>query len=231
MKNHYFLGIAVAVAATAGVASADAQTLGIGGPGALYVGVEGGWTGPETPATGSSTSAKISSLSEDLDDGYNVGARLGYRLGTLRLEEEFRYQHSGVGSITDGVPPSTAPASGYRDAYAFMTNAIYDFDIGGPLTPHIGAGIGAVRIHDSWSVPLGRCDDETVWEFGYQAIAGVRYSITRSLALDVDYRYLATTDPTFVFSGSGAATAGITGQTFDSTFATHSVMASLTESF
>jgi OOP family OmpA-OmpF porin len=35
------------------------------------------------------------------------------------------------------------------------------------------------------------------WSFGYQAIAGIRYDINPLLAFDIDYRYLATTEPTF----------------------------------
>ena len=31
------------------------------------------------------------------------------------------------------------------------------------------------------------------WNFGYQAIAGIRYDINPLLAFDLDYRYLATT--------------------------------------
>jgi opacity protein-like surface antigen len=38
---------------------------------------------------------------------------------------------------------------------------------------------------------------DTTWQFGYQAIAGLRYDINPLLALDLDYRYLATTEPTF----------------------------------
>ena len=39
------------------------------------------------------------------------------------------------------------------------------------------------------------------WNFGYQAIAGFRYDINPLLAFDVDYRYLATTEPTFTNKG------------------------------
>ncbi len=34
------------------------------------------------------------------------------------------------------------------------------------------------------------------WNFGYQAIAGIRYDINPLLAFDLDYRYLASTQPT-----------------------------------
>src|SRR6516164_3143559 len=39
------------------------------------------------------------------------------------------------------------------------------------------------------------------WSFGYQAIAGVRFDINPWLAFDIDYRYLASTEPTFTNKG------------------------------
>ena len=39
------------------------------------------------------------------------------------------------------------------------------------------------------------------WNFGYQAIVGFRYDINPLLAFDIDYRYLASTSPTFTNKG------------------------------
>src|SRR5262249_36076653 len=79
------------------------------------------------------------------------------------------------------------------------------------FTPHLGVGIGAVQLHDSVSIKPGQavgiscpslaggCSfaSRTDWEFGYQAIAGVRYNINPALAFDLDYRFLCTPDPSF----------------------------------
>jgi len=48
---------------------------------------------------------------------------------------------------------------------------------------------------------FGRFFDDDDWQFGYQAIAGVRYNITPNVAFDLDYRYLATTRATFRVPG------------------------------
>jgi opacity protein-like surface antigen len=40
---------------------------------------------------------------------------------------------------------------GQINRYALMTNAICDFTVGWPVTPHIGVGIGAVNLHNSSS--------------------------------------------------------------------------------
>src|SRR5260370_968235 len=114
------------------------------------------------------------------------------------------------------------PVSGHRNAYAFMTNAIYDFTFGWPVTPHLGLGVGAVQLHDSISrkapaIPISIASSSD-WEFGYQGIAGIRYNINPALAFDLDYRYLATTDPTFKT---------VTGAKYRSEYTTHNVVASL----
>jgi opacity protein-like surface antigen len=227
MINRYLLSAAVTLVMASGWSFAQAKPLAIGDANAWYIGVEGGWTGLASSPSGSASSPLVGSLSEDLNGGYNLGARVGYQWGALRIEEEFRYQHNDITSITDGVPAKNFAASGTRTAYALMTNAIYDFDTGGPLTPHLGAGIGAVDQRDEWSVASGRCDDAWDWQFGYQLIAGLRYKITPTVAVDLDYRYFATTDPTFVFNGSGAPLP-VRGTTFKSTYATNTVMVGLT---
>src|SRR5262249_46602366 len=66
-------------------------------------------------------------------------------------------------------------------------------------------------------------------QLGYQGIAGVRYNINPSLAFDLDYRYLATTDPTFRTSSN---TAGLTPNVgVKAGYSTHNVVASLTMLF
>ena len=112
-----------------------------------------------------------------------------------------------------------------------MTNVIYDFTVGWPVTPHIGFGIGAIDNERSASDQPTRTDNNPTvtgpghdwynragtpftnpviggtflkgssWSFGYQAIAGIRYDINPLLAFDLDYRYLASTEPTFSNKG------------------------------
>ena len=101
-----------------------------------------------------------------------------------------------------------------------MTNLLYDFNFGWPVTPHIGAGIGAVDIIDHARAPgLGHIFNDNDWQFGYQGIAGLRYNATPNIAVDLDYRYLATTDPTFKALG---------GAKYTSEYSTHNLVASLT---
>jgi OmpA-OmpF porin, OOP family len=154
--------------------------------------------------------------------------------------------------------------SGIRHTHSLMTNFIYDFTPGWawPITPHIGFGIGAVnnvdgitlRPTNSGPTPLvitapgvagaavipanstlgGRFLNGSSWNFGYQAIAGFRYDISPLLAFDLDYRYLASTQPSlsnkgqFPFPPAGFP-AGTT--TYKSGYNTQNIVASLTMKF
>jgi opacity protein-like surface antigen len=80
-----------------------------------------------------------------------------------------------------------------------MTNVIYDFTTGWSITPHVGVGIGAMNVFDGLKVARRAVFfNDSSWQFAYQAIAGLRYDINPVLALDLDYRYLATTESTFM---------------------------------
>jgi outer membrane protein OmpA-like peptidoglycan-associated protein len=225
MRKRNLLGAGVALAMALSWADAQAQLFNMpSGPGALYFGIEGGWTALTGNATGRVGAVGIS---ERYTDGYNVGARAGYEWGPLRFEEEFSFAPNKLNGLTVGGVPLAV--TGQRNRYALMTNAIYDFAVGWPVTPHLGVGIGAVNLHDSIALlPPGApgigttLASSNTWEFGYQGIAGIRYNINPALAFDLDYRYLATTDPTFRAIG---------GVKYSSSYSTHNVVASLSVRF
>ena len=243
MRNRYLIGAGVAFALALSWADARAQLLATpSGPGTWYFGGQTGWTALETQSGNLAlTTGGTVPVRESFDDGINVGVRGGYEWGPWRFEEEFRFLTNGLSTVTLG--PSAALAakfgtaggtssavSGDRNGFAFMTNAIYDFAVGWPVTPHIGGGIGAVILHAGSSIRSGGLPkfpaggdiaSSTTTEFGYQGIAGIRYNINPALAFDLDYRYLATTDPTFK-SVLGANHSG---------YSTHNLVASLTVRF
>jgi outer membrane protein OmpA-like peptidoglycan-associated protein len=230
MRNRYLIGAGVALAMALSWADARAQLFPLPtGPGTIYFGVEGGYTNLED-ATGRVVGTNVG-VRQRWDDGYNVGARAGYEWGPWRLEEEFRFQQNGINSLSvggvtlrRGTPPGDV--RGDRNAYAFMTNLIYDFSwftLPWAITPHLGAGIGAVELRDGMrNSVVGNISHDTQWEFGYQAIAGIRYNINPALAFDLDYRFLGTTDPTFR-SNSGVR--------YTSEYHTHNLVASLSMRF
>ena len=232
MRTRYLLGAGVALAMAFSWADAQAQWFPLPtGPGTIYFGVEGGFTSLQD-ASGHVVGTAIP-VKERWDDGFNVGARAGYEWGPFRFEEEFRFaQNTLTRFAVDGAVGTRGPNGalgtirGDRNQYAIMTNVIYDFNwlnLPWAITPHIGGGIGAVEVRDGVRVVgLGTIASNTDWEFGYQAIAGIRYNINPALAFDLDYRYLGTTDPTF--------RTGV-GVRYTSEHQTHNVVASLTMRF
>jgi OmpA-OmpF porin, OOP family len=282
MTNRCLLGAGVALAVAFGGVQAHAQLGGLfpppGTPGAFYIGPEGGWTKLTdqtdtvngrivTGPGGAALAINRRSLNASFDSGFNVGGRVGYQWGPWRFEEEYSYRRNALSSLGNnaglgGVVISSGGVDGQRSAHAIMTNVIYDFTIGWPISPHIGAGIGAVDIIDSVSlnattigalpagvaqtppglVPVPQTFGGTLlkgsgWQFGYQAIGGIRYDFSPAVSFDLDYRYLATTDPTFTKSGrfpfpnGNRGTNCCGGGQYQTGYQTHNIVASVTMKF
>jgi outer membrane protein OmpA-like peptidoglycan-associated protein len=187
------------------------------GPGAWYIGGEGGWTSlNNTNVTTGHASANV-----NYNSGWNAGARFGYQTGPWRFEGEYRHQENDISSI------SGFSAHGTTTADAVMANAIYDFSLNSQFSPHIGGGIGAVDLNTGAKLPgfgaLLKANDD--WEFGYQAIAGLRYSFNPNWALDVDYRYLGTAD------ANAKLAPALGGGKVNYSYNSHNLVASLTYVF
>src|SRR6202022_189034 len=281
MTNRCLLGAGVALAVAFAGAQAHAQFWPPPGtPGAFYIGPGGGWTSLSnetdtingrivTGTGGAALSLPRRSPTANFDSGFNVGGRVGYQWGPWRFEEEYNYRRNGLSSFSatnvfgNTFTSSGANATGQRLSHAIMTNVIYDFTIGWPVSPHIGAGIGAVDIIDSVSlnnttinnlppgvtqtpnpglVPLPQTFGGTFlkgssWVFGYQAIAGLRYDFNPSVAFDLDFRYLGTTDPSFNNSGRNPFPNGNRGTNccgggqYTTSYHTYNLLASVTMKF
>jgi len=183
------LAAGIALTATLLTAPARAQLLPTA-PLLPYLGGEGGWTVLDSVKD----TVPGKSFPQTWKSGGNAGMRLGLASGPWRFEAEFRYQDNDANTC------ARHSVHGGRQGYALLTNAIYDVALGWPVTPHIGAGIGAVDIDEHVTAPilgLGLVTSGSKWQFAYQAIAGLRYEISPPLALDIDYRYLGATTPHF----------------------------------
>ncbi|MBO0737432.1 MAG: OmpA family protein [Alphaproteobacteria bacterium] len=201
------IGLFLCLAATLFGSDARAQ---------IYIGAEGGFTSlPDQ----TDTVPGVTSATAHFDNGFNAGVRLGYEWGPLRFEEEYSYRRNGASSLS--APGFTLNADGgNRHTDAIMTNVLYDFTLGWPITPHFGFGVGAADVFDGLKAPgIGQLFNNSTWQFGYQGIAGIRYNLDPTLTLDLDYRYMATTQPTFAIPG--------TALRYHSSYYTHNFVASL----
>src|SRR5258707_12080933 len=138
----------LAVAATMSIGFAQAQT--------FYLGAEGGWT---VLTNQKSTSAGFPTVNSKFDSGFAAGARVGYEMGPWRFEEEYTYRRNDLDRVTAaGFTPAGVKHG--RQSHAIMTNVLYDINLPAlglgpalPVTPHIGAGVGAVNIQDRAFAP------------------------------------------------------------------------------
>jgi OOP family OmpA-OmpF porin len=257
MTNRCLLGAGIALAVALGGAQAHAQgfpgsLFPAGAPGAWYIGPEGGWTSLTsqseatssvhfTGPTGGTFNTPGFNATPNTDSGFNVGARGGYQWGPWRFEEEYSYRRNSLsnnntftllGPFGNSITTNGGRTSGSIHSNAIMTNVIYDIGTWAwnwwvPITPHIGAGVGAVDVSTSASinsftlrnpigapinpsspvsVPAGTYGGTLIsgsgWRFGYQAIAGLRFEFSPAVAFDLDYRYLGTTDQTITNNSS-----------------------------
>jgi outer membrane protein OmpA-like peptidoglycan-associated protein len=213
MRVYALIGGLTAVTALSCVTPAHAQ---------WYIGGEAGWS---NLTDSSDTSSGLPTVHKTFDSGYALGVRGGYQMGPWRLEEEYIYHNNDLDRASIG--GTTLPgASGSRSSHAIMTNVLYDVNLGWPITPHIGAGIGAVDVVENAKVAgIGALANDDSWQFGYQGIVGASYNFNPNLSAELDYRYLATTDPSFKY-----ATA-LGGATYHTSYATHNILASLVYHF
>ena len=164
-----------------------------------YIGAQAGWTGLPYQTD---TIDGVGSIPVEFSAGYNVGVRGGYQSGPWRFEEEYSYRHNDAAGF--GADDGTNGVNGNRHTHSIMSNVLYDLTTGWSITPHIGVGIGAMNVFDGLRVPgIGQVFNASNWQFGYQAIAGLRYDINPLLAFELDYRYLATTESTLRIPNTG----------------------------
>jgi opacity protein-like surface antigen len=288
-------GVALAVALGGVQAHAQSAWWPTGTPWAWYIGPEGGWTsltsqsqstssvhftGPgNTPGTTQTFSTPGFSATPNVNSGFNVGARGGIQWGPWRFEEEYSYRDNQLsnnntlnilGPFGNTFTTAGGRSSGSVHSNALMTNAIFDFGTWAwnwwvPITPHIGAGIGAVDVITSASInnftlpnsigapispatPLSVQGPQTFggtvisgsgWRFGYQAIAGLRFEFSPTVAFDLDYRYLGTPNQTitnnasarYPFPNGNHGVNCCTGGSFTSKYNSNNLVASITMKF
>ncbi|HEX3972284.1 MAG TPA: OmpA family protein [Stellaceae bacterium] len=179
------IGAAVLLATAA---SSFAQT----GPNGPYVRVEGGLSHP------GDMSLRAGSLSAglDRDEGFIGGLAAGYQFGQFRAELNGDYSQNDIKSITAG--GTSIPLSGHTANLSFMVNGLYDINLGMPVVPYLGFGVGAtdLRFEDltAGSLTPGGNGSADRWGFAVQPIVGISYSVTPQISIAGEYRYLYGVD-------------------------------------
>jgi len=127
--------------------------------------------------TGISTNAKF-------DNGLAGALAFGHAYGNgLRIEGELAQRSNDVDNF------SGTNAVGDVTASSLMVNALYDFDIGSRIVPYIGAGLGIARVDWETSPIGGSSVDDSDRDFAWQAMIGVAFPLSDSLALTAEARH------------------------------------------
>ncbi len=143
---------------------------------------------------------------------FSIGYGLGYG---LRVEIQGDYDRSQV----KGFSSSNAGerAGGDEEKWGGFGNVLYDFDLGLPIFPYIGAGLGGqVVYHHSFNASTAGFiypeaeNSQSHGAYAYQGIAGVAYPlpIVRGLSLTLEYRFIGMFDPIGPYSGVHYGTNG-----------------------
>jgi len=128
-------------------------------------------------------------VSSQWKTGWGGLAALGYRWSpNLRTEVELSGRVAKVTTF-NGV----APWAGKQWDNSVMLNGLYDFNLGGPITPYVGVGLGGTQLlwGNNFRVPTQATptiyDGEGI-RMGWQGIVGVSYAVTPKLSLALDGR-------------------------------------------
>lgn len=129
------------------------------------------------------------------NSGYNAGGRLGYQSNPMRYEAEYTYLSTNTEYFyLNGIRQTGV--TGYSSANLLMANVYYDFpDMLPAISPFLGVGIGYAYVQSSLNStgPLGitsfKASDN---EFAYQGTAGITYNFAEHYAMNLAYRYVAT---------------------------------------
>ena len=170
-----------AAACLYGAAPASAQ-----GNTGFYLDGNLGYAFPESvDASASGVDGKV-----ELKEAFVFGGALGYRCPWVRLELNGSYRKFD----TDKVKAQGQSVSGNGDATAvvglFNVYVDPDLDLGVPVHPYLGGGIGGayVKLDTGDDAPLS-IDDEA-GAFAWNLAAGLSYDVTEHITLSAGYRYL-----------------------------------------
>ena len=168
----------------------------------------------------------------EFDTGFVIGGAVGYRfldqpeglVDQIRGELNLSYREADIEKLTSG--GLELPGAGDVSAIALMANVYYDFDIGFPVTPYLGAGIGFAHIEiDSQRNAILVVNDDST-EFAWNVMLGASYAASEAIDLSLGYRYLVTTDPEF-----DASITGVGSQKLDAEISLHEILFGLRYNF
>lgn len=158
-----------------------------------YMSGFGGFT--YVPGNINVTQGTLTRSNTSYQSGFDAGGNLGFKSNLMRYEGEVTYLSVNVNQFNVNGTQQVNP-SGYNRAVLGMANVYYDWPGCTTLQPFLGAGIGYAWVQaklDSTG-PAGITNyNGTNSVFAYQATGGLTYNFSENYALNIGYRYVATT--------------------------------------
>ena len=128
--------------------------------------------------------------------GYNAGGRIGYQGNPIRYEAEYTYINATLNAFNVNQLQQAQPA-GNAVANLIMANLYYDTqEILPCVTSFLGLGIGYAYLDsdlNGYGVNGINYFKFTDNAFAYQGTAGLTYNFSENYAVNLSYRYVATT--------------------------------------
>lgn len=200
--------------------------------GDIYISVFGGanWQSDSSAATSGGTITQ----SVDPDTGFVVGGAIGTRLTNwlngLRAEVEVSYRRNDLGGNWYYTAVNTGPIEANISTFAIMANALYDFNLGWNVRPHIGGGVGWGRMQaDGAFVSYTSTFAMTEAGFAWQLIGGFNYEVSPGVDVGINYRYFRGQDFACFASGNSCGNSVVenNGGTAELENENHSVLLNL----
>jgi len=204
--------------------------------------VVGGNAGIEW-GNGLRTEVELAFRQNDSHSRAHLKTHYSYGFITTTTTGEGESSHTFRTHVTRDSQSNEVPANIRMRAWSLMANAWYDFDLGLPITPYVGGGVGLAMVKISGS--LGRTNlaytsdgdpaprtlsvehlyekNDTV--FAWQLGVGASMPITDTVKAFVDYRYFAADDAHLKLAPH------FYGGSIDADFNAHTVMAGLRFNF
>jgi OOP family OmpA-OmpF porin len=140
------------------------------------------------------------------DPGARVGFGAGYQLTDwFSVEGEVAAMANNIRSITDSTELDAAFSN-----VPLLANVRFQCPHHNRLTPYIGGGAGvAASILETDRITIGNVSmtgSAADAVFAYQGFAGLSFAINDTMSLGLEYRYFATTDPSWKAEESSGTT-------------------------
>ena len=166
-----------------------------------YVGIEGGAILVEDThfnvrdLTGAAPVVTNDGVILNYKTGLDGDIIAGYDFGAVRVEAEIGYKRAKTGDISvatslTGLTQNVFSTDGHVSSLSAMGNVLLDFGNDSGWSGYVGGGAGAARIKYGFSAATaGESVSDSQSKFAWQAIAGVRKSLSNNLDLGIKYRY------------------------------------------